>query len=134
MKDAWLTLAQQAYLLRQIMPQAACRIRQGRLVCTATLQPTDLSCLYTVQVAYVYGDRPITHVRNPALQTRPGATGLPHVYTGDELCLYQPGEWNPTMSIASTILPWASEWLFHYEIWRATGEWTGGGHEPAADR
>jgi len=38
------------------------------------------------------------------------------------------------MSIASTILPWASEWLFHYEIWRATGEWTGGGREPAADR
>jgi hypothetical protein len=34
------------------------------------------------------------------------------------------------MLIATSIVPWASEWLLHYEIWRATGTWTGGGHEP----
>jgi hypothetical protein len=133
-KDAWLTLAQQAYLLRQVVPRADCRIRRGRLVCTARLQPTDLSCRYTVQVAYRRGDRPITHVRDPVLRPRPGTTGLPHVYTGDELCLYLPGEWNPTMPIAHTVLPWASEWLLHYEVWLATGEWTGGGHAPSAGR
>ena len=123
-------MAQQAYLLRQAVPQAVCRIRQGRLVCVARLQPTDLSRDYRIQITYRYGDRPVTHVQDPVPRVRSGATVLPHVYSGNELCLYEPGEWSPRMPIAATILPWASEWLFYYEIWLATGEWTGGGHEP----
>ena len=31
------------------------------------------------------------------------------------------------MYLAETILPWASEWLAHYEGWLYTGEWKGGG-------
>jgi hypothetical protein len=31
--------------------------------------------------------------------------------------------------IADTLVPWASEWLFDYELWLATGEWYGGGIE-----
>ena len=31
------------------------------------------------------------------------------------------------MLIADTIVPWTCEWLVHYEIWFATGEWHGGG-------
>ena len=31
------------------------------------------------------------------------------------------------MTIAKTILPWTSEWLVHYQLWLATGEWHGGG-------
>jgi hypothetical protein len=34
------------------------------------------------------------------------------------------------MSIADTVLPWTTEWLYHYEIWLITGEWTGGGDWP----
>ena len=29
------------------------------------------------------------------------------------------------MLIVDTIVPWAAEWLLHYEIWLATGEWFG---------
>jgi hypothetical protein len=134
LKDGWLSVPQQAYLVRQVVPHVDCRIRRDRLVCRPILQPTELSCAYTVQIAYRHGDRPITHVRNPALRPRPDTSGLPHVYTGDELCLYLPGEWNPSMPIAYTILPWASEWLFHYELWLATGDWSGGGHEPPTDQ
>ena len=36
------------------------------------------------------------------------------------------------MFIADTIVPWACEWLLHYEIWLATGEWHGGGEHPSA--
>jgi len=35
------------------------------------------------------------------------------------------------MLIADTIIPWASEWLFHYEIWKVTKTWHGGGHDPS---
>jgi hypothetical protein len=31
------------------------------------------------------------------------------------------------MPLAKTIIPWIYDWLFHYEIWLATGDWTGGG-------
>lgn len=37
------------------------------------------------------------------------------------------GEWKPRMKLADTIVPWAAEWLLHYELWLATGEWGGGG-------
>jgi hypothetical protein len=37
------------------------------------------------------------------------------------------GEWTSKKCIAQTIIPWAIEWLFHYELWHLTGEWSGGG-------
>ena len=36
-------------------------------------------------------------------------------------------KWNERKMIAKTIIPWTSEWLFHYEIWVTTGTWHGGG-------
>ncbi|HPF60341.1 MAG TPA: hypothetical protein PK820_16365 [Candidatus Competibacteraceae bacterium] len=60
---------------------------------------------------------------------------LPHVYFEDPdyilspLCLFDPrtGEWNRTMYIADTIVPWAARWLACYELWETTGQWYGGG-------
>ncbi len=34
--------------------------------------------------------------------------------------------------ISRTIIPWAIEWLYYYEIWCVTGEWQGGGAHPTA--
>jgi hypothetical protein len=34
------------------------------------------------------------------------------------------------MSLAKAIVPWTSEWLLHYEIWLATGDWRGSGIHP----
>lgn len=63
------------------------------------------------------------------LRTRPGRS-LPHVYDDGTLCLYERGEWNDNMFLADTIVPWASEWLAHYEIWLGHGKWYGGGEWP----
>lgn len=123
-------MAQQANLIDQAIPGARNRFHRGRLTCTVALQPTEMSGTYTVEVSYKPGRRPAVRVRDPVLQTRPDVGGLPHVYVGDELCLNFPGEWDSTMSIGHTILPWACEWLLHYEIWLASGEWTGGGVHP----
>ena len=46
------------------------------------------------------------------------------------LCLYYPGEWNSTMNISDTIIPWISEWLYYFEFWSITGKWCGGGKHP----
>lgn len=73
--------------------------------------------------------RPEVVVLDPPLDV-PEGRSLPHVFPGDRLCLHYPGEWDDSMLVATTIVPWASEWLLHYEIWKSTGEWHGGGHEP----
>ena len=64
----------------------------------------------------------------PRLALHPDAHALPHVYPGDQLCLYYPGEWRHDMLLVATVLPWTAEWLIHYKVWLVTGQWTGGGH------
>jgi hypothetical protein len=81
------------------------------------LQPTPASRTYTVRLVYRHGRRPRVTVSDPPLALHPGAKALPHVYPGDELCLYYPGQWNHDMLLAATILPWTTEWLIHYELW-----------------
>jgi hypothetical protein len=59
---------------------------------------------------------------------RPPESDLPHVYEDDVLCLHLTDEWTADMLIATTTVPWAAEWLLHYEIWLSTdGTWCGGG-------
>lgn len=74
--------------------------------------------------------RPVVSVLHPLLQKR-GEKGCPHRYGDQQPCLYHPpsNEWNPSMPLAHTIVPWTSRWLYYYEIWLATGEWHGGGIE-----
>jgi len=77
-------------------------------------------------------DRLGVQILDPPLQDRQGERP-PHMYPGNQLCLYLPRakEWDPSMRLADTIVPWTSEWLLHYEVWQATGEWCGGGVHPA---
>lgn len=71
---------------------------------------------------------PSVRVLEPALETRNGEPP-PHLYRDGSLCLYFPRyrEWNHTMWLLETTVPWTSEWLWHYELWLMTGHWHGGG-------
>lgn len=78
--------------------------------------------------------QPEVRVIEPDLFRQPGnADGiLPHMYSPQRdpyMCLFDPdqNEWNSSMSIARTIVPWALDWLACYELWQMTGEWRGGG-------
>jgi hypothetical protein len=119
-----LTMAQQALGLRSLFPDADLTLRPGRLSWTGRLQPSDLSRAYTVQMTYTSGRYPAVRVLTPKLQAS-GNGFLPHTYDNGTLCLHDAGQWNATMLIVDTIVPWAAEWLLHYEIWLATSEWSG---------
>ena len=58
--------------------------------------------------------------------------GIVYDHVKQQLCLYYgpAREWIPDKMIADTIVPWASEWLLHYEFWLVTGIWHGGGIHP----
>ena len=49
------------------------------------------------------------------------------MYHDGSLCLYRTGQWVSGDLLVETIVPWTSEWLMHYEFWRATDEWLGSG-------
>lgn len=69
-------------------------------------------------------------------------TLLPHIYWNERnpawpaLCLWDPAEmfWTPEMSIATTIIPWTSEWLLFFEYWQISGEFLGPGRHPPRRR
>lgn len=121
-----LTVTHQAIGLQRGFPhERRPLVKAGTLVWSVTLQPTPMSVEYTVSIRYAHRQRPKVTVLNPTLETRPGEP-LPHVYPGDELCLYYGNEFDGSKHlIATTIVPWVSEWLYFYEHWIFTGKWLG---------
>lgn len=88
-----------------------------------TLQPTLKSREYTIKVLQPGHARPgpRVYVLDPVI------TDWIHRLKDGALCLYYPPDrdWNEEKIMAYTIIPWAAEWLYWYEIWQETGEWYG---------
>lgn len=126
-----LTIAQQVARM-SIFPQFRAVWKGNRAAWTGPLRPTGVSEEYQIEIAYTLGVSPQVSVLSPELRDRADGTSVPHVYPGYRLCLFLPGsnEWYPDMFIADTIVPWASLWLYFYEVWYATGKWLGGGVHP----
>ena len=129
-----INVARQLIAITAVLPDASGTTRRGVLDCRLRIQPSPASQTYTVRLIYRHGRPPKVTVTDPPLGLHPNASQLPHVYPGNELCLYYPGEWKHDMLLFATILPWAAEWLIHYELWLATGTWAGGGHTHTAGR
>lgn len=127
-----ISLIYQAGALRSYFPDSEI-IRKGEdeLIWVGMITPTPLSGTYKVKLHYKRGVFINVFVLEPKLKMVDGATTLPHVYSTprQQLCLYYPknNEWHTGMFYVKSIIPWASEWLYHYEIWVGTGKWTGGG-------
>ena len=122
------TLIQQLVALRRLPLTTHVQLHRHQLRWEGRLQPTLYSDTYLVRIDYSGRGRPTATVESPVLD-EPDET-LPHTFAEGRLCLHFPDEWNASHLIARTVVPWASEWLLHYELWRATGDWHGGGHEP----
>ena len=131
-----LSVRDQLARMRVLYPHFRCWVKDGTLFAEGDVQPTTRSVAYRVRIEYHAGDPPQVHVLSPELKPREEGGRLPHVYPGTRLCLYLPGagEWTPDLSLAHTIVPWISEWLFFYETWHALGAWLGGGVEPAENK
>lgn len=104
----------------------------NHIVWKGKLKSSPLGDEYLVKVSYTNCKHPKIYVLEPKeLKLPEGEDKLEHVYDHKKqmLCLYYPKakEWDDTKTIASTILPWTIEWLYHYEMWVITGDWLGGG-------
>lgn len=128
-RQSTFNLAVQAAQLRRHFPESHATIKSSLLTWVGRIVPSPLSAVYTVRIRYRLQERPDVDLVDPKLETRDG-TRPPHLFPGGKLCLCLPNEWRSSMLLANTIVPWTAEWLIHYEIWLATGEWCGGGVHP----
>lgn len=127
-----LNMAMQLNGLGSIMNKSIIKFNQNSLQFEYIVTPSPLSAVYKIKVEYTRGLYPEIYVIEPQkLKLFPGRTTLPHVYSTSQqrLCLFyrKSREWNSSMYLSNSIIPWTSEWLLHYECWLATGEWHGGG-------
>lgn len=119
-----------------MFPDTQAQIRRSQLVWLGQVTPSALSATYTLRLHYRLKKRPCVYVVEPELECR-GKKRPPHIYKDMALCLYLPwdNEWGGHMYLSETVLPWASEWLVHYEAWLYIGEWQGRGvHLPRNQR
>jgi len=113
-------------------PQFKVSMLKDSLLVKGELQPTPRSNIYHFKLKYSVGVRPKIKITNPELKRNFKNEKIPHVYAGNELCLYYPQykEFESKCKISDYIIPWISLWLYYYEIWHITGEWLGGGIHP----
>lgn len=129
-----ISLLHQAGALRSYFPASIImRKWEDELIWIGEITPTPLSELYKIKLHYKKGEFIKVFVIGKKLKLAHGEKKLPHVYSTikQQLCVYYPNnnEWHPGMFYVQSLIPWASEWLYHYEIWVGTGKWHGGGIE-----
>ena len=111
-------------------PSAECKIKMGIGCVYLRLRPTQQSIEYKIRIDSKVGKKLVRiFVIDPKIIKDFDGKDPPHLYPDRSLCLYYPpnDEWNYKNSWAETLVPWASLWLYYYEIWQETGEWLGGG-------
>ena len=128
-----LTLSVQGLLLKSKYPESKVSVKKNRLIWRGGIKPTALSRLYKIKIICERGNKPKVFLYGNHIKGIE-RTDFPHKYHKDEikqevqLCLNMPYEFNYSLRIIDTIIPWTQEWLYFYEIWLLTGEWRGGGH------
>lgn len=130
------SLAQQKATLCKLFPKSECKIFKGKLIWKSKVRPTQLSREYNIELIYENSNSPEVYVVGDELQNLE-SKDFPHKYGIDiqnkrvKLCLYRyHKEFSGEKLLSETIIPWAIEWLYYYEIWLVTGTWNGGGEHP----
>lgn len=126
-----ITLTNQKLGLKSRYPDSQVTGGREELVWLGSVTPTEYSASYEVVISHNLRDSPLVYVARPHL-TLVSGKGLPHVFMLNTLCLHTYSRsWIAAKLLADTLVPWAVEWLFFYEIWLATGGiWLGEGEHP----
>ena len=127
-----LGLQKQLMLLEQLFPEGRGTIRYGTLCWSCEVFPSPLSLKYLIELEYLWGKTPRVYVSGGELLGLESFDAIPHQYsnltTDHKVCVCLDRlPWDSTTIIARTLIPWAIEWLAHFEVWLISGKWTGGG-------
>lgn len=124
-------LAEQAAAFKSLYPDFKVHNSGWTLKVEGWARPTVRSVIYKFVLVYIIGERPTIHILEPTLELHKDHSKLPHVFTGDSLCLYySSSEFNGSRLLANTVVQWITLWLYYYESWAVNGKWLGGGVHP----
>ena len=100
-----------------------CSTNKNVLYCSGKLRPNDLCREYEVEIFYKANVPPNVYINHPRIKYHDDI----HLYNDKSLCLYYPLDmpWGKHILLANTIIPWISEWIVLYELWKITGKWEG---------
>lgn len=131
-KRSSLSLQKQLALLGQLFPQGRGSVRNGRLRWCCEVSPSPLSLQYLIELEYSWSGIPRVYVSKGELLGLESSDAVPHQYpnrtTESRICVcLNRLPWDSSTVIAKTLIPWAVEWIAHFEVWLVSGEWTGSG-------
>lgn len=101
-------------------------------------QASPVSGVYRIEIEGRLGMKPAIWLSGDAINEG-NINESPHHYAIDaeglriRICLDR-FDWKPHQLYSSTYIPWAMEWIVFFEIWCATGVWSGGGIHPQLDQ
>jgi len=124
----------QAFVLKRKYPKSEVKsVGINFIVWQGEIKPTAFSESYLIEVRYRFKNRPDVYVIEPDLIKD---KEIPHTFEDGSLCLFRFKyfEWDSSMIIADTIIPWTALWLYYYELWLVCNEWLGGGEHPTSKR
>jgi hypothetical protein len=100
-----------------------CRITSNGLICEGVFTVPETSNDYEVRIIYSHPKHPEVFVINPKIEYKAKL----HMYKNGSLCLYYPKDNSYTSKsmLYDTIIPWTSEWLIFYELYKRNGKWLG---------
>lgn len=130
-----LSLALQAEWLKKRYPDSKCELKGNKLVWNGLINPTPLSKSYQIKLICDQNKIPEVYLIGKEIEGI-DRKDLPHNfgvcnnkgYQAVKLCLYYGKEFDNSNRFSDTLIPWAQDWLFHYETWLITNKWCGGGH------
>ncbi|OYU79260.1 MAG: hypothetical protein CFE23_14830 [Flavobacterium sp. BFFFF1] len=108
-------------LLKNNFPFLKFQIREGKLICYGSCQPTDLSPIFNYRIEWAPGLNPKVFVISPQIEYDDDI----HMYSDKSLCLYYPKDfiYDFKSHIHDTIVPWTHEWFLFYELYQIKGKW-----------
>ena len=131
------TIGQQVAAMKREYPAFVTQFIGGSAMrVLGEIRPTSRSIAYRFETTYNLADKPETRIISPKLTKNFKGDKIPHIYPGENLCLYKPSyaEFRKTDLLSDTIIRWTALWLYFYELWHVTGEWLGGGEHPGPSK
>lgn len=130
------SLALQREKIKKDWPEGEFKnVSYKKFIWIVKIKPTYISRSYDIRLECEVNKPPYVYLYGENLKNLE-CSDFPHIYGRNinkhevRLCLALPKEFNYSMFIADTIIPWTVEWLFYYEIWLYSGTWYGGGVHP----
>ena len=117
-------LTYQKKLIEQNFSFLKCRIQNKVLICNGVLQPEGCADKYKIKIEYIVGHEPKCTILEPEIKPLKEI----HMYNDHSICLHYPPDmtWNIKIKIYQYTIPWISEWITYYEIYKINGNiWEG---------